>query len=511
MSPRSGCIIHWFRNDLRIADNPALTAAALKANEEKLPLVACFVVTPAQWQSHDEAPIKLDFLKRSLVSLYADLKSIGIQLFMLRVSDFEGTAEVLGSLVEALDAKGLYFNEEYAVNEQNRDRAVAKLLKPRLEYLHSFRDQTIMPVHSLRTGAGQPYKVFTPFKRSWMASVIIGDNGDDQSTHHIRLWRLPKPEAAKDSSSSDTTLPKGIARCNASADIDAAFENVETVDSSAWTVGEKAAHDQLEGFLDDAAADYDSQRDRPAVDGTSSISRFLANGTLSGRQCYVAAVETRRRLDAEGMGAAAEKGLSTWISELIWRDFYIHIISDFPRVSMHLPFQPGTAALEWKQNDEYFSAWCDGRTGIPIVDAAMRQLNQTGWMHNRLRMVTAMFLTKNLFMDWRLGERYFMRNLIDGFLPSNNGGWQWSASTGTDAAPYFRVFNPVSQSRSHDPDGELIRRYVPEIAELDNKSIHEPSTKQRQESGYPAAIVDLKSSRAEAIERFKSLRNASTS
>jgi len=200
-----------------------------------------------------------------------------------------------------------------------------------------------------------------------------------------------------------------------------------------------------------------------------------------------------------------KNGLDTWISELIWREFYRHILVGYPRVSMSQPFKAATRKIKWNSNDEHLAAWKEGRTGFPIVDAGMRQLQAEGWMHNRVRMITAMFLTKDLFMDWRLGEQHFMRHLIDGDLASNNGGWQWSASTGTDAAPYFRIFNPTSQSTKADPDGDYIRRYVAELSEVTGKAIHDPPADLREKLGYPLPLVDHKKARQAAIEAFKGL------
>jgi deoxyribodipyrimidine photo-lyase len=202
----------------------------------------------------------------------------------------------------------------------------------------------------------------------------------------------------------------------------------------------------------------------------------------------------------------ADSGPGTWISELIWREFFRHLIVAFPRLCMGRNFQRQYDRLPWREDDAAFDAWCEGRTGVPIVDAAMRQLAQTGWMHNRRRMIVAMFLTKNLLLDWRLGERHFMQHLVDGDLASNNGGWQWAASTGTDAAPYFRVFNPVSQSEKFDPGGVYVRRWVPELADVEDAAVHAPPPLARSRFGYPEAIVDLKASRARAIEVFKACR-----
>ena len=197
------------------------------------------------------------------------------------------------------------------------------------------------------------------------------------------------------------------------------------------------------------------------------------------------------------------KGVITWVNELLWREFYMHLLHGFPTLSMHQPMRPETAAVQWREDEAGFQAWCEGRTGVPIVDAAMRQLLATGWMHNRLRMVVAMFLTKNLLIDWRRGEAFFMRHLIDGELCANNGGWQWSASTGADSAPYFRVFNPVSQSEKFDPDGAFIKHWVPELSSVTARNIHDPDTQLRHKLGYPEMIVDLKTSRLRAIEAFK--------
>ena len=335
-----------------------------------------------------------------------------------------------------------------------------------------YRDQTVAPVGQILTQQNEPYSVFTPFSRRWRSWIE-----ETRPTLHPRpaaIGNAVKPEQTD-------TLP-------------APFREAP---EPLVPTGEDAAHEQLEAFLTERAKDYKDNRDFPALDGTSQLSPYLANGVLSGRQCLIAAKQS---------GLSGE-GVETWINEIAWRDFYIHILYHYPRVSMGRAFKEETEALAWNTLGEHFEAWKEGRTGIPIVDAAMRQLKATGWMHNRLRMITAMFLTKNLFIDWRLGEAWFMQNLVDGFLASNNGGWQWSASTGTDAAPYFRVFNPVTQSERFDPKGEFIRNWVPELAKLDNKRIHDPSRGGVIPKGYPRPIVDLKESRKEAIARFQALKD----
>lgn len=461
----------WFRNDLRVADNAALTAAC----KQQQPVQACFIVTPAQWQEHDWSPARVQFVLDHANALSEELAKLGIPLSFMTATTFAESVEKLEKFCRRESIRHVHFNEEYGVNERRRDKAVKHTLDDIGVAVNKYRDQTVAPVGTILTQQGEPYSVFTPFSRRWRSWV-----DEAQPT----LFPVPKPvgEPVK------PLYYEGLPKC---------FDNppprlVET--------GEDAAHQQLEQFLDDHGGDYKDLRDLPSVDGTSQLSPYLANGVLSGKQCLIAARQQ------QGMGGNQE-GLATWTNEIAWRDFYINILYHYPRISMHRAFKPETEALQWNTPGENFEAWKSGNTGIPIVDAAMRQLNQTGWMHNRLRMITAMFLTKNLFIDWRLGEAYFMSKLVDGFLASNNGGWQWSASTGTDAAPYFRVFNPATQSERFDPDGEFIRRYVPEIAKLDNKRIHQPWVGGVIPGGYPQPVVDLKESRKEAISKFQALKN----
>jgi deoxyribodipyrimidine photo-lyase len=285
------------------------------------------------------------------------------------------------------------------------------------------------------------------------------------------------------------------------------------VDPSLWPGGEAWARRQLRAFVKDAIGAYKTDRDYPGRAGTSAASVPLAVGALSTRQCLHAALEAGG-LAAGGLNPKAfdrmPEGPRHWLSEVVWREFFTHVLVGWPRVCMNRAFQVHTDRLAWPTDRGAFEAWREGRTGIPIVDAGMRQLAATGWMHNRVRMVTAMFLTKNLFIDWRWGERHFMRSLVDGYFASNNGGWQWSASTGTDAAPYFRIFNPVSQSEKFDPEGAYIRRWVPELGGVAGEAVHAPHDRlpplARARLAYPEPIVDLSASRDAAIRAFQALR-----
>jgi deoxyribodipyrimidine photo-lyase len=277
-----------------------------------------------------------------------------------------------------------------------------------------------------------------------------------------------------------------------------------SVDPGLWPAGERAAAKRLEAFVDGRISRYKTDRELPGVDGTSTLSPYLAVGAISPRQCLKAAVEWNK-----GKLSGGHPGADQWIAELIWREFYRHVLVAFPRVCMGRAFKSETDRIRWRYDEGEFAAWCEGRTGYPIVDAAMRCLNATGWMHNRLRMVAAMFLAKDLLIDWRWGEKYFMQRLVDGDLASNNGGWQWSASTGTDAAPYFRIFNPVSQSRKCDPEGVFIRKWVPELAGVSGDEVHDPSELPplvRAGLRYPEKMVDHGEARERVMSAFAAVR-----
>ena len=459
----------WFRNDLRIADNPALTAACATGE----PVRACFLITCGQWQEHNWSAARVQFVLEHANALARELAQLGIPLTFVQADRFADSLNALEDMCQQHEIAQIHFNEEYGINERKRDKQVKDRFAGLGIVVKKYRDQTVAPVGQILTQQNEPYSVFTPFSRRWRRWI-----DESQPT----VYRAPAAIGPKVQPEQTETRP-------------APFHDAP---KPLVAIGENAAHDQLEQFVAERAASYKDNRDFPAVDGTSQLSPYLANGVLSGRQCLIAARQA---------GSSSE-GLETWINEIAWRDFYIHILYHYPRVSMNRAFKADTEALQWNEPGEHFEAWKEGRTGIPIVDAAMRQLKTTGWMHNRLRMITAMFLTKNLFIDWRLGEAWFMQNLVDGFLASNNGGWQWSASTGTDAAPYFRVFNPVTQSERFDPRGEFIRQWVPELARLDSKRIHEPGRKGGViPKGYPRPIVDLKESRKEAIARFQALKD----
>lgn len=471
----------WFRSDLRLDDNPALHAACARSDSG---VVAVFVVTPAQWRAHDWAPVKVDFVRRTLEGLSSALAERNIALRILTVPEFSGVPRAILKVAQVSGCDALCLNEEYEVNERRRDAAVTELFRAEIGEVFAFTDQCVFRPGMIRTGEGRFYTVYSPFKRAWYKAY---ESDRDSATP------LGKPKKQPEMIGSPDVVAKSV-------------EGYEDIPAHArgWEAGERVACRKLDTFLANRIDVYKDERDFPGIDATSVLSPYLACGAISLRRCVHEAVRWNGgKLDKGSPGAAH------WISELIWREFYKHILVGFPRVSMHRAFNLSTEGLKWAENEEHLRAWQDGRTGVPIVDAAMRQLVQTGWMHNRLRMIAAMFLTKNLFIDWRHGERFFMRHLIDGDLAANNGGWQWSASTGTDAAPYFRIMNPYSQSKRFDPAGTFIRRYVPELSRIEGETVHDPSQlppMARARIDYPDPIVDVSATRERAIEAFRAIK-----
>ncbi len=458
--------LHWFRTDLRIHDNQALASAQAGGS-----VAAIYIATPRQWQAHDDASIKQDYWRRNLQKLEAALQQVGIPLHYFEVATYKEIPALLERVLAEWQVNALHCNREYALNEHKRDAAVAALCSKLGIYMQLHDDAVLMPPERALNKSGQPYKVFTPFGR------------------HMR--ELLEPLARREALviKRQTSVP--MKRLHEQRQLqELSWPAIDPVGEKLWVAGEVHARQKLMTFCADTITHYDEARNIPSIDGTSGLSHALAAGVLSIRECWRA---------AQSFGEG--KGSEIWRNELLWRDFYKHIMWHYPHVSQHKPWRGDVGHVPWQHNKEEFARWSNGQTGIPIVDAAMRQLLQTGWMHNRLRMLTAMFLTKHLLIDWRWGESWFMQHLIDGDFAANNGGWQWSASTGTDAVPYFRIFNPVTQSRRFDPDGIFIRQYLPELAALNNKAIHEPGPE--RPSSYPAPMIELGFGRERALSAFK--------
>lgn len=467
----------WFRTDLRTHDNTALAQACSAG-----PTVALFVLSPQQWLSHDDSANKVDFWLRNLRKLSKQLADLNIPLLIEHADTWDTVPGLIRRVCHAHDIHGVHCNREYGVNEGRRDAATAEALKGDGVQWHSWLDGTLFEPGAILTHSGGYFKVFSQFRKQCLSRLehnlpSVHPRPAEQAPLHIASSEIP------------TTLN--------------GFTSPSEGLRAHWPAGETEARKRLDHFIDADIDEYDTQRDLPARPGTSTLSPYLNAGVISIRQCLHAALRHN-----QGELYSGSSGVTTWVGELIWREFYRHILEGFPRVSMHKAFRPETEALPWRHSPDDLAAWQEGRTGIPLVDAAMKQLVETGWMHNRLRMVTAMFLTKNLLINWREGERFFMRHLIDGDLAANNGGWQWSASTGTDSVPYFRLFNPLSQSQRFDPQGVFLKQWLPQLEPLCAKSVHEPA---RANGGlfaqvdYPKPIVDLKSSRERALSAFRNL------
>ena len=466
----------WLRSDLRIDDNPALRHACINYDE-----VHCiYIYSPEQMKIHNEANCKIEFIISNLKDLADSLKKINIPLTILRSDGFSDNANKILDIVNERSISKVNWNNMFGADENNRDKEVKNILSKNNIEFESFDDQVVYSPGTIKTKEDKPYSVFTPFKRRWIENFNL-DSLDIEFNY---------------SSKKNSGINSNIYEFNFE------FEKSHSVDMSLWKIGEANAISILHDYLDKKVLRYSKDRNDPIIEGTSRLSPYLASGIISSKRCILEALKINNfQLDS------GETGIVKWIDEIIWREFYKNIMHSFPKVSKGLPFQDYTKKIKWRFDKDEFESWKVGKTGFPIIDSAMRQLNVEGWMHNRLRMVVAMFFTKNMLHDWRLGEAFFMENLLDGDFSSNNGGWQWSSSTGTDAAPYFRIFNPITQSKNFDADGLFIKKHLKELKDLDKKEIHDPSEKIRNQLNYPKQILDLKESRLRAIDAFSAAKN----
>ncbi len=466
----------WLRNDLRMDDNPALRYACINSNE-----VHCiYIYSSKQLKLHNEANCKIEFIIDNLKDLNESLQKINIPLTIIDSEGFVDNPKKIIEIVKERSINNVYWNNMFGADESHRDKKVIEALDKNNINNKSFDDQVVYAPGTIKTKEEKPYSVFTPFKRRWIENFKV-DFLDIEFNYTVK---------------NDSGVRSNI------NDFNFKFKRSHTVDMSIWKIGETNALLSLKEYLNKKALRYSYDRNDPILEGTSRLSPYLASGIISPKRCILEALKINNfKLDS------GEKGVVKWIDEIVWREFYKNIMFSFPKVSKGLPFQDYTKRIKWRLNQEELDAWKQGKTGFPIIDSAMRQLASEGWMHNRLRMVVAMFFTKNMLHDWRLGESFFMESLIDGDFSSNNGGWQWSSSTGTDAAPYFRIFNPITQSKNFDTDGLFIKKHIPELKDLDKKEIHDPSEKVRNHLNYPIQILDLKQSRLRAIDAFNDAKN----
>jgi len=461
--------LHWFRNDLRLSDNSALAALAERV-DEWLPV---FVLDPRMVEGPRAAAPRLRFLLDCLAQLARDLEKRGVPLLIRRGRP----EELLPALLDETGARWLSFNEAATPFARSRDASVCRAAEKLGVEVIERLDHVIFRSSEIRTAAGGPYSVYSPYRQAWTRRWL------SEPRRPLRLNRLPKPIAG--------FVPDRVP--------DQRELGLDALGVELPRGGEEAAKRRLDRFLSSAVARYHEDRDRPDRDGTSRLSPCLRFGAISVRECIA------RAEDACTADPALRPGVGKWIDELIWREFYHHILEQNPRV-LRENHRKEYDALVWNDDADGFAAWCEGQTGFPIVDAGMRQLRATGWMHNRVRMIVASFLTKDLLIDWREGERFFFQHLVDGDPASNNGGWQWAASTGTDPQPYFRIFNPVAQGQRWDPKGDYVRRWIPELQALPNSQVHAPWNASLSADRYPAPIVDHAERRELALERFGEVR-----
>jgi len=460
--------IHWFRSDLRLHDNTALADAARAEN-----LAMVFVIDQKLMESRSSGAPRVRFLHGCLERLKADIEKRGQKLILRR-----GDPVVqITRLLEESRADLLTYNRDYSPYARRRDQAVRRIASDGGVKVNDFKDRVVFEPEEVRSRKGEAYRVYTPFRNAWL------DRLRSEGPPVLSRLKLPAPLPGLRSERLSSAFPPSLIQ-----------------DSTRIPPpGEAAASRRLRQFVSGPIATYHIDRDYPAIDGTSRLSPYLRFGAISVRACFLSAQEAARE-------QGSRKGALKWIEELVWREFYNAILMGNPHV-LRGSFRPEFEKIRWNNDPEAFQAWSEGRTGYPFVDAAMRQLRKTGWMHNRARMVVASFLTKDLLLDWRRGERFFMQRLVDGDPASNNGGWQWAASTGTDAQPYFRVFNPVLQGERFDPGGRYVKRYVPELAALPPKFVHRPWEYHSPPANYPGPIVDHGERRLEAIQRFSTAKS----
>ena len=460
----------WFRKDLRLQDNPALSAALVAGNVR-----AIYIATPEQWKEHHGSAIQADFIERHLNHLAQQLANMGIELEVLQCPRFKDIQTLLLEYCQHHQVQRIFANQELEFNEVKTDKQLISCNIP----LMLLEADVILPKGSIVNLQNQMFKVFTPFKKAWLAKLKTRwFECVPLSNSHQRPISAPKP----------IYLP------------------YDKKDSTQWPLVGEHLNTSFQSFLQNKLCLYSQNRDFPGIKGTSGLSPYLAIGAVSPKVILKQLLERHPQL----LDSPSDPSFS-WLNELIWREFYRHLMYHFPKLSRNYNFKPQYDNLPWVNNQQAFKDWCHGNTGYPIVDAAMRQLHDIGWMHNRLRMIVASFLTKHLLIDWRLGQNYFSEQLIDNDLAANNGGWQWSAGTGCDAQPYFRIFNPISQSQKFDPQGTFIRHYLPELNELSDKHIHFPHeqlnyslfSQNDLSNKYWPPIVNHAQARAQALDFYK--------
>ena len=470
--------IHWFRRDLRIVGNPALQWSW---REHKGRVLGVFCFDKKFLARPDFSVNRFQFFLETLKDLKKQMRQAGGDLLCLDVGPRDAFPKLFEVLGEKRKPSTFSWNRDYEPFAIDRDAGITKWLISQGVKAHTERDHILIEPHEIQK-PGDPngaYQVFTPFSRRWLEMF---ETPDVQS--RVAFQRQAEKTPLKFHASWENLLPDCLEVY--------AEANAKKVTVRIPPAGREAALKQLEAFRSRLGA-YGETRDFPSIAGTSGFSIYLKNGSLTTAQIVA-------QLGLKSYSKKEKDSAAKFFSELIWREFYYYILAKFPYVEKQ-SFLEKFRNLAWENRKDFFEAWKTGMTGYPIVDAGMRQLKTTGWMHNRVRMIVASFLTKDLLIDWQWGERYFMEQLLDGDLAPNNGGWQWAASTGCDPQPYFRIFNPYLQSKKFDPEGKYLKKYLPELNHLSAQDIHEPPPLLR--GSYPAPIVDHAERREKALQLYK--------
>ncbi|NEP87499.1 MAG: deoxyribodipyrimidine photo-lyase, 8-HDF type [Okeania sp. SIO2C2] len=467
----SNLILFWHRRDLRISDNIGLT----QASQQNQKVVGIFCLDQNILKRDDIAPVRITYMIGCLQHLQKRYQEIGSQLLILSGKP----AEAIPKLATFLEAKAVYWNRDVEPYSRERDRQVTENLETVNIQVKTFWDQLLHCPEEIFTSTNKPYSVYTPFWRTWSGKK------KSNPVNTPLLKGLTEEQLQQ-------TKKVGVIDLPTAKELGFNWENPLILEP-----GETITLEKLETFCQAAIYSYQQQRNFPSIDGTSQLSPALKFGAIGIRTVWAKTQELIENCSSD----EAFENIETWQKEIAWREFYQYVMYHYPELETG-PYRPHWKNFPWENNEAYFLAWCEGRTGYPIVDAAMRQLNETGWMHNRCRMIVASFLTKDLIINWQWGEKYFMQKLIDGDLCANNGGWQWSASSGMDPKP-LRIFNPASQTQKYDPEAEYIREWVSELRSVDLKYLvtGKIPADEREAVNYPTPIVDHKKRQ----QLFKSL------
>jgi len=474
----SDLILFWHRRDLRISDNTGLAAARSQSQK----VVGVFCLDPNILERDDVAAVRVTYMIGCLQQLQQRYAEAGSQLLIIKGNP----TQAIPTLAIALNARAVFWNWDVEPYSQERDRTVIAALQEKgIAFLEKNWDQLLHAPEDIVTGTSQPYTVYSPFWRNWSSKP----KAEPAITLHDAIG-LTAAEQEQAKQVGEIPLPTA-------KDLGFIWENELVI-----APGEAAAQEKLEEFSQYAINDYKEQRNFPAVNGTSQLSAALKFGAIGIRTVWKATKEALENSRSDEV----ETSIIGWQQELAWREFYQHALYNFPELAIGA-YREAFKNFPYDNNQEHFQAWCEGRTGYPIVDAAMRQMNELGWMHNRCRMIVASFLTKDLLIDPRLGEKYFYQHLIDGDISANNGGWQWSASSGMDPKP-IRIFNPASQAQKFDPEGEYIREWLPELRSVDTEFLISGNIppEERDALGYPLPIVDHKIQQRIFKERYQQQR-----